>query len=63
MDIGMIVVAAMILMVVIILAKTAVVVPQQSQYVVERLGKYTERSMPGFTFWPRFSIPSVTATR
>ena len=48
MDIGMIVVAAMILMVVIILAKTAVVVPQQSQYVVERLGKYTVTLDAGF---------------
>ena len=48
MDIGMIVVAAMILMVVIILAKTAVVVPQQSQYVVERLGKYTGTLDAGF---------------
>ncbi len=48
MDIGMIVVAAMILMVVIILAKTAVVVPQQSQYVVERLGKYARTLDAGF---------------
>jgi len=32
----------------IILAKTAVVVPQQSAYVVERLGKYSNTLEAGF---------------
>ena len=48
MDIGLIVVAAMILLAVIVLAKTAVVVPQQSQYVIERLGKYAGTLDAGF---------------
>ena len=48
MDMSVIVVAAMILVVVVILAKVAVVVPQQSQYVVERLGKYAGTLDAGF---------------
>ena len=36
------------LLVLIILAKTAVVVPQQSAYVVERLGKYSATMGAGF---------------
>ena len=48
MDMSLIVVAAMILVVVIILAKIAVVVPQQSRYVVERLGKYAGTLDAGF---------------
>ena len=48
MDMGLIVVAALVLLAVIILAKTAVVVPQQRQYVVERLGKYAGTLDAGF---------------
>ena len=48
MDPGLIAVGAMILLGVIILAKTAVVVPQQSQYIVERLGKYAGTLDAGF---------------
>ncbi|MBI2951336.1 paraslipin, partial [bacterium] len=33
---------------IIILAKTAVVVPQQSAYVVERLGRYSNTMNAGF---------------
>ena len=59
MDIGLIVVAALVLLTVIILAKTAVVVPQQSQYVVERLGKYAATLDAGFHILAPFidSIP------
>ncbi len=48
MDAGLIVVLFFALLVVIILAKTAVVVPQQSAYVVERLGKYSGTLAAGF---------------
>ncbi|TAK06026.1 MAG: paraslipin, partial [Candidatus Manganitrophaceae bacterium] len=45
---GMIVVLVLAVLVLIILAKTAVVVPQQSAYVVERLGKYSGTLDAGF---------------
>ena len=46
---GTIIVAAVLAVVVIvIIAKTAVVVPQQSAYVVERLGKYSKTLNAGF---------------
>ncbi len=48
MDAGLIVVLFFALLVLIILAKTAVVVPQQSAYVVERLGKYSGTLAAGF---------------
>jgi len=49
MEIGaLLVVFFLVLLVVIILAKTAVVVPQQSAYVVERLGKYAGSLHAGF---------------
>jgi regulator of protease activity HflC (stomatin/prohibitin superfamily) len=49
MDLGPVfVVAFLVIMVLIILAKTAVVVPQQSAYVVERLGKYAGTLQAGF---------------
>ena len=48
MNTGVIVVGALILLAVIVIAKTAVVVPQQSQYVVERLGKYAGTLDAGF---------------
>lgn len=48
MDAGLIVVLMFALLVLIILAKTAVVVPQQSAFVVERLGKYSGTLNAGF---------------
>jgi regulator of protease activity HflC (stomatin/prohibitin superfamily) len=43
-----VVVLVLALLVIIILAKTAVVVPQQSAYVVERLGRYSNTLNAGF---------------
>ena len=48
MEVGLIAVGALVLLLVVIIAKTAVVVPQQSQYVVERLGKYAGTLDAGF---------------
>jgi regulator of protease activity HflC (stomatin/prohibitin superfamily) len=49
MDFGaLFVVFFLVLLVIIILAKTAVVVPQQSAYIVERLGKYAGTLQAGF---------------
>ena len=48
MEMGLIAVAALVLLLVVIIAKTATVVPQQSQYVVERLGKYAGTLDAGF---------------
>lgn len=45
---GFVVTLLLALVVVIIIAKTAVVVPQQSAFVVERLGKYSETMDAGF---------------
>jgi regulator of protease activity HflC (stomatin/prohibitin superfamily) len=45
---GLIVVLVLAVLVIIILAKTAVVVPQQSAYIVERLGKYSGTLGAGF---------------
>ncbi len=45
---SIIAVIVLVLFVVILLAKTAVVVPQQSSYVVERLGKYHATLNAGF---------------
>jgi len=45
---GMFVVIVLALIVVVIIAKTAVVVPQQSAYVVERLGKFNSILDAGF---------------
>jgi regulator of protease activity HflC (stomatin/prohibitin superfamily) len=45
---GAIVVAVLALLVIIIVAKTAVVVPQQSAYVVERLGRFSGVLSAGF---------------
>jgi regulator of protease activity HflC (stomatin/prohibitin superfamily) len=45
---SLIVVGGLILLMIIVLAKTAVVVPQQSLYVVERLGKYAGTLTAGF---------------
>jgi regulator of protease activity HflC (stomatin/prohibitin superfamily) len=46
--VGLIVVGALALLVLTIIAKTAVVVPQQSRYVVERLGRYAGTLDAGF---------------
>ncbi len=45
---SLVVVLALVLLAVIVLAKTAVVVPQQSAYVVERLGRYAGTIEAGF---------------
>ena len=45
---GLLAVGVLILLLIIILAKTAIVVPQQSAYVVERLGKYSGTLGAGF---------------
>ena len=45
---GLIVVFVLAVLVIIIIAKTAVVVPQQSAYIVERLGKYSGTLDAGF---------------
>jgi regulator of protease activity HflC (stomatin/prohibitin superfamily) len=53
----LIVVAVFAILVVIVVAKTAVVVPQQSAYVVERLGRYHETLNAGFhILWPFFDV-------
>jgi regulator of protease activity HflC (stomatin/prohibitin superfamily) len=48
MDAGLIVALALAVLILIVLAKTAVVVPQQSAYVVERLGKFSGTLHAGF---------------
>jgi regulator of protease activity HflC (stomatin/prohibitin superfamily) len=48
MDFGLIVAIAFAVLLLIVIAKTAVVVPQQSAYVVERLGKYSGTLGAGF---------------
>ena len=45
---GLIVVLLLALIVIFILAKTAIVVPQQSAFVVERLGRYAGTLDAGF---------------
>ena len=56
---GTFVVIVLALIVVITIAKTAVVVPQQSAYVVERLGKYSSTLDAGF----HILVPFVDAIR
>ncbi len=48
MDMSLIAVAALVLLVLFVIAKTATVVPQQSQYIVERLGRYAGTLDAGF---------------
>jgi regulator of protease activity HflC (stomatin/prohibitin superfamily) len=48
MEFGLIATIAFVLLVIVIIAKTAVVVPQQSAYVVERLGKFSGTLGAGF---------------
>lgn len=45
---GLVVVIVLAFLIIIVIAKTAVVVPQQSAYVVERLGKYSGTLHAGF---------------
>ena len=45
---GLVVVIVLAVLIIIVIAKTAVVVPQQSAYVVERLGKYSATLQAGF---------------
>ena len=45
---SLIVVAVFALIVIVLMVKTAVVVPQRSEYIVERLGKYTGSLSAGF---------------
>jgi regulator of protease activity HflC (stomatin/prohibitin superfamily) len=53
----LIVFAIFAIVVVIVVAKTAVVVPQQSAYVVERLGRYHATLNAGFhILWPFFDV-------
>lgn len=56
---GTVVVIVLALIVLIVIAKTAVVVPQQSAYVVERLGKYSSTLDAGF----HILVPFVDAIR
>src|SRR5262249_16295539 len=44
----LLVIAALVILVLIVLGKTAIVVPQQSAYIVERLGKYAGTLEAGF---------------
>jgi regulator of protease activity HflC (stomatin/prohibitin superfamily) len=48
MSAGLVVAVLLAVVVLVILAKTAVVVPQQSAYVVERLGKFSDTLNAGF---------------
>ena len=48
MDAGIIVLFLLAVLILFILAKTAVVVPQQSAYIVERLGRYSGTLNAGF---------------
>ena len=45
---GIVVVIVLAFVIIVIVAKTAVVVPQQSAYVVERLGRYSGTLGAGF---------------
>jgi regulator of protease activity HflC (stomatin/prohibitin superfamily) len=56
---GTFVVVVLAVIVLIVIAKTAVVVPQQSAYVVERLGKYSSTLDAGF----HILVPFVDAIR
>ena len=59
MDLGLIATIAFVALAIITIAKTAVVVPQQSAYVVERLGKYSGTLHAGF----HILIPFLDAIR
>ena len=59
MEFSLIALAALVVLMVIVIAKTAVVVPQQSQYVVERLGRYAGTLDAGF----HILVPFLDAIR
>ena len=59
MEFSLIAVGALVVLAVIVIAKTAVVVPQQSQYVVERLGRYAGTLDAGF----HILVPFLDAIR
>ena len=59
MESGVFIVVVLALIVLIVIAKTAVVVPQQSAYVVERLGKYSSTLDAGF----HILVPFIDAVR
>ena len=47
--VGLLILAGiLVLLAVVVIAKTAIVVPQQSAYVVERLGRYSNTLAAGF---------------
>jgi regulator of protease activity HflC (stomatin/prohibitin superfamily) len=48
MDVFTIAVLAVVVLVIVVIVRTAVVVPQQSGYVIERLGKYSRTLRAGF---------------
>ncbi|MGH7232753.1 MAG: SPFH domain-containing protein, partial [Nitrospiraceae bacterium] len=56
---GLFVVLVLALVVIFVIAKTAIVVPQQSAYVVERLGKYSMTLGAGF----HILVPFLDAIR
>ena len=56
---GMIVALVLAFLVILVIAKTAVIVPQQSAYVVERLGKYSTTLGAGF----HILVPFLDAIR
>jgi len=45
---ALVVTLVIVVLAIVVIAKTAVVVPQQSAYVIERLGKYSKTLSPGF---------------
>jgi regulator of protease activity HflC (stomatin/prohibitin superfamily) len=56
---GLVVVLVLAILVLVVIARTAVVVPQQSAYVVERLGKYHQTLYAGF----HILLPFIDAIR
>ena len=55
---SIVVVLALVLLAVIVLAKTAIVVPQQSAYVVERLGRYAGTLDAGSVSYTHLTLPT-----
>jgi regulator of protease activity HflC (stomatin/prohibitin superfamily) len=57
MNASLFVVLLLVVVIIVVLAKTAVVVPQQSAYVVERLGRYSGTLDAGFhILWPFLDV-------
>ena len=46
--VSLVVAVVVVLLVVVVIVKTAVIVPQQSAYVIERLGRYSRTLQAGF---------------